>query len=100
MLQQQKFSPATTSFNQDTHLKELQERFGRLIKKMGPNNRKGTLRYNYEVEFMYSLNEIRLCPPYLQGKMFENASNVVTSLINLIQLKTSSDKNGGSAIEA
>ena len=87
---QQKFSPAISSFNQETHLKELQERFGRLIKKMGPNNKNGTLRYNYEVEFMYSMQEIRFCPPYLQGKMFENATNVVTSLINLIQLKNSS----------
>lgn len=98
MQQQQKFSPVTTSFNQETHIKELQERFGRLIKKMGPNTRKGTLRYNYEVEFMYSLNEIRLCPPYLQGKMFENASTIVTSLVNLIQLKQSSEK-GGQLIE-
>ena len=97
----QKTSPHSgVSFNQETHTKELAERFGRLIKKMGPNNRKGTLRYNYEVEFMYSLNEIRLCPPYLQGKMFENASNVVSSLINLIQLKQSSEKGPKEPIEA
>jgi hypothetical protein len=86
----QKASPSGSAFHEN-HLKELQERFGRLIKKMGPINKKGTLRYNYEVEFMYSLNEIRLCPPYLQGKMFENASNVVSSLVNLIQLKQQSD---------
>lgn len=90
----QKTSPSGVTFHEN-HLKELQERFGRLIKKTGPNNKKGTLRYNYEVEFMYSLNEIRLCPPYLQGKMFENASNVVSSLINLIQLKQSSDVKHG-----
>lgn len=87
-------SAPASAFNQETHLKELNERFGRLIKKMGPNNRKGTLRYNYEVEFMYAQREILSCPPYLQGKMFENASNVVSSLINLINLKQSSEKGG------
>ena len=76
----------------ETHTKELSERFGRLIKKLGPVNKKGSLRYNYEVEFMYALNEIMLSPPYLQGMMFENANNVINSLVNLIQLKQNSDK--------
>lgn len=89
----QKTPSGNPAFNQESHLKELTERFGRLIKKLGPNNRKGTLRYNFEVDFMYAINEIRLCPPYLQGKMFENASNVVSNLINLIQLQTPNKKS-------
>lgn len=90
----QKTSPSAPVFHEN-HLNELQERFGRLIKKMGPSNKKGTLRYNYEVEFMYAINEIRICAPYLQGKMFENATNVVSSLINLINLKSPSDSKRG-----
>ena len=80
-------------FNYEVHVKELIERFNRLIKQLGPNNRKDwnanppvpSIRYEFETDFMYSLNEIKNCPPYLQGKMFDNASGIVNALIN--QLK-------------
>jgi hypothetical protein len=79
---------APVSFNYDAHVEELTVRFGRLIKQLKSNNRKGTPRYNFEVEFSYALNEIKNCPPYLQGKMFDQATNVVNELINQInQLK-------------
>lgn len=73
------------NFNYDVHVKELVERFNRLIKQLGPNNKKGTIRYDFEVDFTYALNEIKNCPPYLQGKMFDQASGIVSALIN--QLK-------------
>lgn len=83
----------TVNFNYDVHVKELTERFNRLIKQLGPNNRKdwnanppvGSIRYDFEVDFTYALNEIKNCPQYLQGKMFDQASGIVSALIN--QLK-------------
>lgn len=73
------------NFDYESHSKELQERFGRLIKQLGVKNTKGSSRYQFEVDFMYALNEIKNCPPYLQGKMFDKASNVVTNLINYLK---------------
>lgn len=83
--------PASTSnfppsFNYDTHVKELNERFGRLIKQLGTNNRKGSARYDFEVDFTYALREIQNCPKYLQGKMFDKASGVVSALINQLRV--------------
>ena len=87
-------SNSTISFNYEVHVKELSERFARLIKQLGPNNKKdwtttppvGSARYNFEVDFMYALNEIKNSPPYLQGKMFDHASNIVNQLINHVKL--------------
>lgn len=70
------------NFNYDIHVRELTERFNRLIKQLGPNNRKGSTRYNFEVDFTYALNEIKNSPTYLQGKMFEQASLIVIALVN------------------
>ena len=80
-------SPIGASFNYETHVKELNERFARLVKQLGPNNKKGTVRYKYEVEFSHALNEIATCPKYLQGKMFDQASGVVNNLINAIKVQ-------------
>jgi hypothetical protein len=70
-----------SGFNYDSYSKELSDRFGRLIKQLSPVNKSGTQRYAFEVDFMYALNEIKNCPPYLQGKMFDKANNVVASLM-------------------
>jgi hypothetical protein len=77
-------------FNSQLHVKELNERFGRLIKNFGSNNRKGTERYNFEVAFAYALNEIEQCPTYMQGKMFDKATSIVSRLI--AALKTQSEQ--------
>lgn len=83
-----------TTFNHD-NVKELSERFARLIKQLGSNNRRTkegktkdgkdiyvkSLRYKFEVDFAYALHEIVSCPRYLQGKMFDNASGIVNDLI-------------------
>lgn len=69
-------------FNYDVHVKELNERFARLVKQLGPNNKKGSERYGYEVSFAHALNEISSCPKYLQGKMFDQASVIVNNVIN------------------
>jgi hypothetical protein len=69
------------SFNSDHHVKELNDRFGRLIKNMGINNKKGTDRYDYEVDFSYALHDIKMGPAYMQGKMFDRAAGIVNSLI-------------------
>ena len=80
------------SFNYDTHVKELAERFSRLVKQLGSNNRKGSPRYEYEVEFAHSLNEIRVCPKYLQGKMFDKASGIVNSLVNELKIEKTDEE--------
>jgi hypothetical protein len=72
-------------FNAEAHIKELNERFSRLIKNVGFSNKKGTDRYNFEVDFSYALNEIQFCPTYMQGKMFDKASGVVNSLITFLR---------------
>ena len=76
----------TLSFNADSHVKELNERFSRLIKNLGMSNKKGTDRYNFEVDFSYALNEIQTCPNYMQGKMFDKASSVVNALITHLRV--------------
>jgi hypothetical protein len=84
---------APINFNYEVHVKELIERFNRLVKQLGPNNRKDwnvdpptySIRYEFETDFMYALNEIKNCPPYLQGKMFDNASGIVNALINQLR---------------
>jgi len=76
-------------FNAEQHVTELNERFSRLIKSLGANNRKGTDRYDYEVSFSYALHEIHQAPSYMKGKMFDRASNVVSKLI--AHLKTKRD---------
>jgi hypothetical protein len=68
-------------FNTEVHLKEINERFGRLIKNLGSNNRKGTERYNFEVNFTYAIREIEQSPVYMQGKMFDKATGIVGRLI-------------------
>lgn len=60
---------------------ELNERFGRLVKQLGTSNKKGSPRYEYEVNFSYALHEILNCPIYLQGKMFDRASMIVNNLL-------------------
>lgn len=72
----------TPSFNSDIHVKELNERFARLIRGLGYNNSKGTDRYNFETEFAYAIHEITAGPVYMQGKMFDKAAAVVNNLIN------------------
>jgi hypothetical protein len=88
-------------FNAEAHVKELNERFSRLIKSLGANNRRmfsmeenkfidgGTARYNFEANFAHALNEIEQCPSYMQGKMFDKASVIVSRLIT--HLKTQKD---------
>jgi hypothetical protein len=73
------------SFNADYHVKELNDRFGRLIKNLGINNRKGSDRYAFEVDFAYALHDIKMGPSYMQGKMFDKAAGIVNSLIAAIK---------------
>lgn len=84
-------------FNAELHLKELNERFSRLIKNFGPNNRKGTERYNFEVAFAHAINEIDQCPPYMQGKMFDKATSIVSRLIAALK-NQSEDREAGAGI--
>lgn len=85
--------PVQAAFNYDAHVKELNERFSRLVKQLGPNNKVGTTRFEYEVEFSYSLHEMKRCPPYLQGKRFDQATSIVTALVTL--LKKLQDEKAG-----
>jgi len=76
----------TPIFNTEVHVKELSERFARLIKNFGERNKKGTDRYQFEVDFAYALNEIHHCPNYMKGKMFDRAASIVNGMIG--RLKT------------
>lgn len=84
---QKTHTEAPAVFNYDSHARELSERFNRLIKQLGPLNKKGTLRYNFEVDFTYAMDEVTRCPPYLQGKMFDKASSVVNALVNHLKIQ-------------
>lgn len=75
-------------------VRDLNERFNRLIKQMGANNKKGSTRYDLEVDFAYAINEIDNCPVYLQGKMIDLANEIVTNLVETIkQLKEEKELN-------
>ena len=76
---------AGATFNVDNHLKDLTDKFNRLVRSLGDRNKKGTDRYRFEVEFAYALNEVTNCPVYMQGKMFDKAAAVVNSLISFIK---------------
>jgi len=76
-------------FNADLHVKELNERFGRLVKNFGASNRKGTDRYTFEVNFAHAINDVIQAPTYMQGKMFDKAVAIVNRLI--AQLKTQTE---------
>lgn len=90
-----KTADASLPTNYMSHVKDLNERFGRMIKQLGPNNRRGSPRYEFEVNFAYALNEIANCPFYLQGKMFDLASAMVNSLMS--QVKQSRDDKSEAA---
>ena len=88
----------TIIFNYESHVRELNDRFSRLIKQLGQNNKKdwhtkvASMRYEFEVDFAYALRELNGCPPYLQGKMFDQASSIVNALVaHLKQKKTPED---------
>lgn len=78
-------------FNVESHLKEINERFARLIKNLGANNKKGSTRYQFEVDFSYAINEVSKSPSYMQGKMFDKASLVVNNLINQLKVQREAD---------
>lgn len=72
-------------FNYEVHVPEVVERFGRLIQKLGPSNKRGTQRHDFEVDFAHALHELQMSPPYLQGSMFNQATSVVNALVNAIK---------------
>lgn len=82
----------TPYFDAELHVKELNDRFGRLIKNLGPNNRKGSERYTLEVNFAYALNEIEQSPRYMQGKMFDKATGIITKLIGALKIQAEAEK--------
>lgn len=85
-------------------VKELQERFNRLVKELGWTSKttkgsyeKGTERYKFEVDFVYAIREIELAPAYLKGKVFDKALNIVNSLIGRIKTRTNDTANNNPA---
>lgn len=87
----------TPSFNADNRVKEINERFNRLIKNVDQSNtrrfsmqkmafiEKGTDRYQFEVDMAYAINEVMKAPSYMQGKTFESAAGVVNRLIEYLK---------------
>lgn len=79
------------ALNYDNLAKDLNEKFGRLVKQLGNSNKTGTTRYEIEVEFAYALNELKMCPTYTQHKHYEHANAVFSNLVNLLK-KTQEEK--------
>lgn len=72
---------ATPTFSYDEHVKELKEKFARLIRKLGAKNTAGSKRHEFEVNFAYALHELEMGPLYLRGKLFEQANDVTNALV-------------------
>jgi hypothetical protein len=68
-------------FDYPVLLKELKERFARHIHLLGWKNTKGSKRYDFEVDFMFALNDLEQGPPYLRGKLFERPNAVINRLV-------------------
>ena len=60
---------------------DVNVRFKAAIRNLGHENGVGTARYNYEVEFAHSLNEIRLAPSYIIQKYIDKANLILASVI-------------------
>lgn len=75
----------TPTFSYDELVKELKEKFARLVRKLGQKNQKGTKRYEFEVNFAYALNELEQGPIYLRGKLFEQANDVANELVSYLK---------------
>jgi len=83
---------ATPVFSYDEHVKELKEKFARLIRKLGLKNAKGSKRYEFEVNFAYALYELEVGPAYLRGKLFEQANEAANSLVTYVKTLTKTEE--------
>lgn len=83
---------ATPAFSYDEHVKELKEKFSRLIRKLGRENARGTKRHEFEVNFAYALHELELGPAYLRGKLFEQANDVANALVVHVKTLTKTEE--------
>lgn len=87
MIISSKKTPPATFAVTESMLKELNDKFARLVRQLGTSNKKGSHRYDFEVEFAYAFNELAMAPLYIQGKMYDKASAVITSLVNFIKTR-------------
>ena len=76
---------SSQTFNTEQHLKDLNDRFNRMVKNLGVNNKIGSDRYECEVNFAYTLNEFKHAPEYMKGKIFDKASAILGKLIGTIK---------------
>lgn len=74
-------APIATQIDHEAHLKELCAKFARLVRNLGFNNAKGTVRHQFEVDFAYAVREVSDCPNYLRAKMLDKVSNIIANLI-------------------
>lgn len=72
-------------FNYEEYVAELNDRFGQLVRALGPNRSKGSVRYKYEVDFAYAMNEVVQGPTYLRGKLFEKANSIANGLSSYLK---------------
>jgi hypothetical protein len=70
-----------TQIDHEAQLKELQAKFARLVRNLGFNNAKGTVRHQFEVDFAYAVREVVDGPNYLRAKMLDKVSNIIANLI-------------------
>ncbi len=69
-------------------LMDINARFGRLVRNLGYANDKTTLRYKFETDFAYALNEIEKAPPYIPQKFVDRAGQIVDELVKAINVKS------------
>lgn len=69
----------------ETQTKEVNDKFRLLVRNLGANNTKGTVRYQYEVDFAHAINEIRWAPSYIVQKYVDKANLIVSNLIKDLQ---------------
>lgn len=76
---------ADGTFDYNTALTRLKETFANNIRALGSKNTKGSARYQFEVDFMYALNELEQGPTYLRGKLYERPNAVINKLMAYIK---------------
>jgi hypothetical protein len=70
--------------NVDQVVSFLNHTFAKAMQKSGVGNKnhKGTLLYNYQVEFAHLVNEIQRGPVYITPKLITEANDLIERLAN------------------
>lgn len=87
-------------FDFEKHFQDLKDRFARNQWLLGQKNTKGTIRYDYEVDFTYLVDEMERGPVYARIKRYEQANNLLASMISLGKRLAARPNNNNQAVPA